>query len=137
VECFDWRKAEESTCANRVSLHKNSNENKGGQLLVVLRLHISVALQQKMANFKVAPTSRVMQWSLFTEVKQKNELAQTQFRFIKTITMQGRRQLLGVLHIHISVALQQKTANFKVAIGSRVMQWSLLTEVKQKNHLAA
>ena len=52
---------------------------------MVLRLHISVALQQKTANFKVAPHSRVMQWSALTEGKQKNELAQTEFRFIKTI----------------------------------------------------
>jgi hypothetical protein len=30
--------------------------------------------------------------------------------------------------IHISVALQQKTAHFKVAVASRQMQWSALTE---------
>ena len=29
----------------------------------------------------------------------------------------------------ISVALQQKTANFKVAISSRVMQWSAFISV--------
>ena len=28
--------------------------------------------------------SRVMQWSAVTEEKEKNELAQTEFRFIKT-----------------------------------------------------
>ena len=49
--------------------------------------------------------------------------------------------------LYISVALQQKTANFKVANGSRVMQCgiftigqlqrSVLTERKQKNKLAA
>ena len=78
------RKAKESTCTNRVSLHKNNN-NKGRQLPVVLRLHVSVALQQKTANFKVAFFSRLMQWSLLTEEKKKNQLAQTEFRFIKTI----------------------------------------------------
>jgi hypothetical protein len=40
------------------------------------------------------------------------------------------------LHVHTSVALEQKTANFKVAFGSRPMQWSVMTEEKQKNHLA-
>ena len=74
-------------CANRVSLHKNNDNNKGRQLQVVLRLYISVALQQKTANFKAATGSRPMQWSGLTEGKQKNELAQTEFRFIKTITI--------------------------------------------------
>jgi hypothetical protein len=63
------------TCAKRVSLHKNNNYNKGRQLHVVLRLFISVALQQKTANFKVAIRRRVMQWGLFTEENQKNQLA--------------------------------------------------------------
>ncbi len=51
---------------------------------VVLGLYISVALQQKTANFKVAIHSRPMQCSVLTEGKQKNKLAQTEFRFIKT-----------------------------------------------------
>ena len=34
----------------------------GRQLLVVLRLYISVALQQKTANFKVTSSNRDMQW---------------------------------------------------------------------------
>ena len=38
---------------------------------------------------------------------------------------------------HISVAQQQKTGNFKVAIANRPMQWSVLTEEKKKNQLAA
>ncbi len=67
-------------------LHKNNNNNvRGGQLLEALRLYISVALQQKTENFKVAPSSRGMQWSVLTEEKQKNQLAQTEFRFIKTL----------------------------------------------------
>ena len=81
VECIDYRKEKESTCANRVSLHKKIN--KGGQLLAALRLYISVALQQKAGNFKVAIESRQMQWSALTEEKKKNQLAQTEFRFIK------------------------------------------------------
>ena len=53
---------------------------------MVLRVHISAALQQKTGNFKAAKLSRVMQWSLFTEEKQKNELSnKTKFGFIKTI----------------------------------------------------
>ena len=42
-------------------------------------------------------------------------------------------QLQVVLRLYISVALQQKTANLKVAIASRQMQWSALTEEKKKN----
>jgi hypothetical protein len=42
-----------------------------------------------------------------------------------------------VLRLHISVAPQQKTANFKVAMGSRAMQCSVLPEEKQQNHVAA
>jgi hypothetical protein len=118
-------------------LHKNNNNNKGRQLLAVLRLYISVALQQKTANFKVATPSRGMQWSALTEGKQKNELAQKEFRFIKTITNNKGRQLLFVLRLYISVALQQKTANFKAAITSRGMQWGELTEGKQTNELAS
>ena len=46
-------------------------------------------------------------------------------------------QLLVVLRLYISVAQQQKTGIFKVAIVSRAMQWSALTEAKKKNQLAA
>jgi hypothetical protein len=49
-----------------------------------------------------------MQWSVLTEEKQKNQLAQTEFRFIKTIiTLRAAAitQLPAVLHLHISVAL--------------------------------
>ena len=76
--------------------------------------------------------SRAMQWSPSTEEKQKNEFAQTEFRFIKTITV-IRGELPAFLRLYISVAQQQKTANFKVAIFSREMQWSALTEEKKKN----
>jgi hypothetical protein len=37
----------------------------------------------------------------------------------------------------ISFRLDQMTGNFKAAIASRDMQWSVLTEEKQKNQLAA
>jgi hypothetical protein len=47
------------------------------------------------------------------------------------------RQLPEVLRLYISVALHQKSANFNVAKESRQMQWSALTEGKQKNQLAA
>ncbi len=46
------------------------------------RSDVSFRLDQKTGNFKVA---RDMQWGVLTEGKQKNELAQKEFRFIKTI----------------------------------------------------
>ncbi len=49
--------------------------------------------------------------------------------------MRGLGQLPDVLRLNISAALQQKTADFKVATGSRVMQWSALAEEKQNNQL--
>ena len=49
------------------------------------RSDVSFRLDQKTGNFKVATPSRLMQWSLLTEEKQKNQLAQTEYRFIKTI----------------------------------------------------
>ena len=61
-----------------------------------LQIYISFALQQKTANFKVAVASSTMQGSgsmmqivsgISTEEKQKNQLAQTELRFIKTITI--------------------------------------------------
>ena len=51
----------------------------------VPRSEVSFRLDQKTANFKVAIESRQMQWSVLPEEKQKNQLAQTEFRFIKTI----------------------------------------------------
>ncbi len=53
----------------------------------VPRSDVSFRLDQKTGNFKVATVSRGMQWSALTEEKQKNELAQKEFRFIKTIIM--------------------------------------------------
>jgi hypothetical protein len=51
----------------------------------VPRSDVSFRLDQKTANFKAATGSRGMQWGPLTEEKQKNELAQKEFRFIKTI----------------------------------------------------
>ncbi len=51
------------------------------------RSDVSFRLDQKTGNFKVAIASRVMQWSAVTEEKQKNQLSQPEFRFIKTIIM--------------------------------------------------
>ena len=53
-----------------------------GQLLAVLGIYISVALQQKTANFNVAKASRVVQWGLVTEGKQKNQFAHTECHII-------------------------------------------------------
>jgi hypothetical protein len=51
------------------------------------RSDVSFPLDQKTGNFKAAIGSRLMQWGLLTEGNQKNELAQKEFRFIKTITI--------------------------------------------------
>ena len=50
-------------------------------------------------------------------------------------TPQGPPQGGCIRGPHISVALQQKTANFKVAFASREMQWGALTEGNQNNEL--
>ena len=72
----------------------------------VLRSDVSFRLDQKTGNFKAAPESRPMQWSVLTEVKKKNELAHTEFRFIKTIiTMRG-----GVITVGPSPLYQRCTA---------------------------
>ena len=51
----------------------------------VPRSDVSFRLHQKTANFKMAIVSRAHQWGPLTEGKRKNELAQKEFRFIKTI----------------------------------------------------
>ena len=55
------------------------------------RSDVSFRLDQKTGNFKAAIESRDIQWGLLTEGKRKNELAQKEFRFIKTmiIIMRG------------------------------------------------
>ena len=52
------------------------------------------------------------------------------------MTRGGRAEVHGP-HSNVSFRLDQKTDNFKVATGSREMQWSVFTEEKQKNELAA
>jgi hypothetical protein len=49
------------------------------------RSDVSFRLDQKTGNFKVVIQSSLMQWSALTEGKQKNELAQKEFRIIKTM----------------------------------------------------
>ena len=52
-------------------------------------------------------------------------------------TRSRRPPLGGCIHgPQLSVALEQKTANFKVAFHGRQMQWSSFTKEKQKNQLA-
>jgi hypothetical protein len=50
----------------------------------VPRSDVGFRLDQKTAKFKLAIASRPMQWSGLTEEKQKYQIAQTGFRFIKT-----------------------------------------------------
>ena len=51
------------------------------------RSDVSFRLDQKTGNFKVAKDSRKKQWGALTEEKQKSQLSQKEFRFIKTIIM--------------------------------------------------
>jgi len=53
-----------------------------GQLTEVLRIYVSVALQQKTANVKVAIVSRAVQWGAISEGKQKNQFAHTECHII-------------------------------------------------------
>jgi hypothetical protein len=50
---------------------------------------VSFRLDQKAGNFKAAIVSRQMQRRPLTERKQKNQLAQTSFRFIQTATIRA------------------------------------------------
>ena len=61
----------------------------------------------------MAIASRVMQWGVFTEENKRINLciqSVTSYYYHKKNKNEG--QLLIVLCLHISVALQQKTANF-------------------------
>ena len=49
--------------------------------------------------------------------------------------VRGGRAEAHVPRSDVSFRLDQKTRNFKVAMPSREMQWSALTEEKQKNQL--
>ncbi len=53
----------------------------------VPRSDVSLRLDQKTGNFKLAIGSRANQWGALTEEKQKNQLSQPEIRFIKTIIM--------------------------------------------------
>ena len=72
----------------------------------VPRSDVSFRLDQKTANFKAAFGSRPMQWSDLTVEKQKNELAQKEFRFIKTIIViiRGGNYLLSFAPISALLA---------------------------------
>ncbi len=61
---------------------------------------VSFRLDQKTGNFKVTFASREMQWSALTEEKQNNQLAQIEFRFIKTIIKMIVRR--GNYHLHFA-----------------------------------
>ncbi len=50
--------------------------------------------------------------------------------------VRGGRAEAPVLRSDVSFRLDQKTASFKAAMGTRAMQWSELTEEKKKNELA-
>jgi hypothetical protein len=102
----------------------------------VPRSDVSFRLDQKTSDFKAAIASRDMQWSGFTEDKQNNVNRVLLHKNNNNFNNKSG-QLQKVLRLYISVALQQKTGHFKAAFHSRPMQWSPLTEEKQKNQLEA
>ena len=69
------------------------------------RSDVSFRLDQKTGNFKVAIDSRHNQWGVLTEGKQKNELAQTEFRFIKTIIIKGGNYPMSFASISALLAI--------------------------------
>ncbi len=73
---------------------------------------VSFRLDQKTGNFKVltvSTDSRVMQRGPLTEEKQKNELAKTEFRFIRPIMIIGGgnyfRSFASVSALHMTLRL--------------------------------
>ena len=75
------------------------------------RSDVSFRLDQKTGNFKAASHSRPMKWSLSPEEKQKNELAQKEFRFIKTARITSRMAITSSpshLHQHCTAAKDGK-----------------------------
>jgi hypothetical protein len=87
----------------------------------VPRNDVSFRTDQKTANFKAAIMRRPKQWSDLPEGKQKNELANAEFRFIKTIIIirvsKGAAitsRLLSPLNQRCTAA---KTGNFQVTGG--------------------
>jgi hypothetical protein len=68
---------------------------------------ITFRLDKKTANFKVASSSRHMQWSLLTEEHHKIELVHTEFRFMKTtitINAEAITRNLSPPHQHCTAA---------------------------------
>ena len=59
-----------------------------------------------------------MQWSALTKENKKINV-RAHYRFNAYIYTKKRKELLEGIRIHIRVALQQKTADFKVAFASR------------------
>ena len=98
------------------------------------RSDVSFRLDQKTGNFKVAMASREMQWGPLPEGNQKNELAQKEFRFIKTmiITRAGNYELFfaSISALHSSKRRQTSRRPFQAALCSGV---SRLKESKRMN----
>jgi hypothetical protein len=69
------------------------------------------------------------------KAKESTQLAQKEFCFQKATMTIKRRKLQPSFRLDISLALKQKTANFKMAFSSRQMQWSLLTVKKKRINL--
>ncbi len=93
----------------------------------VTRSDVSFRLDQKTGNVKAAMHSRVMQWGELPEEKQKNELAQTEFRFIKTIIIIIIRRgnymqfFASILALHCSKRRQTSRWPFQADLCSGVL----------------
>lgn len=70
------------------------------------RNDVSFRLHQKTAKINASGLNRAMQWSVLTELKQKNELAQNEFRFIRTIIITRivnyRKSFASISALHCS-----------------------------------
>ncbi len=87
-------------CCQTCKADSESKMVRGGRAEApVPRSDVSFRLDQKTGTFKAAIDSRGMQGGALTEGKQKNELAQKEFRFIKTMIMRGGNYLLAFASI--------------------------------------
>jgi hypothetical protein len=102
------------------------------------RSDVSFRLDQKTGNFKVAMESRLMQWSLLTEGKHKNELAHTEFRFMKTmIIIRAGNYLVSFASVSALHCSKRRVISRWPWQADKISGVLCLKESKRVNELAA